>query len=100
MGTRYGQKADEVNTYDFPSEASYKAIPYGIYDQMINHALVMVGISANTAMFAVASIRYWWEKLGSVNYPDADHLFIEADAGGCNGHRPRLWKRELQQLSL
>ncbi|NEX23452.1 hypothetical protein G3480_24705 [Thiorhodococcus mannitoliphagus] len=26
-------------------------------------------------------------------------MLIEADAGGCNGHRPRLWKDELQQLA-
>ncbi len=88
-----------MNTYDFPSEAEYKAIPYGIYDALVNHALIMVGISANTSMFAVNSIQYWWEKYGSVRYPNAKHLFIEADAGGCNGHRPRLWKRELQRLA-
>jgi len=98
-GTRYCKKADEVNTYDFPSEAEYKAIPYGIYDVLVNHALIMVGISANTAMFAVNAIQYWWEKYGSVRYPNAKHLFIEADAGGCNGHRPKLWKRELQRFA-
>ncbi|EGV27507.1 Rhodopirellula transposase family protein [Thiorhodococcus drewsii AZ1] len=26
-------------------------------------------------------------------------LTLEADAGGCNGYRPRLWKRELQRLA-
>jgi hypothetical protein len=59
-GTRYCIKADEVNTYDFPSDAECKAIPYGISDQNANHALVMVGKSAFTAMFAVNSIRSWW----------------------------------------
>ena len=56
----------------------------------------MLGISAATAMFAVASIRRWWERHGQARYGGATHLMIEADAGGCNGHRPRLWKRELQ----
>jgi len=65
-GTRYCQKADEVNVYDFPGEAECRATPYGIYDALHNHALVMVGTSANTAMFAVASIARWWKKFGSI----------------------------------
>lgn len=98
-GKRYCRQADDVKTYDFPSEAQYKATPYGIYDSVTNLAFVNVGISAATPEFAVASIRRWWHRLGQVHYPHAHHLFIEADAGGCNGHRPRLWKRELQQLA-
>lgn len=47
----------------------------------------------------MAAIRRWWEQAGGARYPHARHLLIEADAGGCNGHRPRLWKRELQQLA-
>jgi len=97
-GKRYCQKADMVNTYDFPSEAECKATPYGIYDNQANHALVVVGKSAITAQFAVSSIKYWWEQIGHIRYPQANHLMIEADAGGCNGHRPRLWKWELQKL--
>ena len=89
---------EAVNTYDFPSEAEGKATPYGIYDQAANHALVVVGISAITAAFAVACIRRWWETYGQERYPNSTHLLIECDAGGCNGHRPRLWKHELQKL--
>lgn len=98
-GKRYCQKADEVNVYDFPSQAKCKATPYGIYDHQANHALVMVGQSAVTAEFAVASIRHWWKQFGTQRYPQANHLLIEADAGGCNGHRTRLWKWELQKLA-
>jgi len=98
-GTRYCQKADDVNVYDFPSEAECRATPYGIYDALYNHALVMVGTSANTSMFAVASITRWWEKFGSIHYPNTNHILIEADAGGSNGHRTRLWKHELQKLA-
>lgn len=99
QGTRYCRQADEVNTYDFPSDADYKATPYGVYDSQANHALVSVGISAVTSQFAVASIRRWWVNFGRPRYPEAKHLLVEADAGGCNGHRPRLWKKELQQLA-
>ena len=61
--------------------------------------MVSVGTQAATAEFAVASIRRWWEQMGRAGYPKAHHLLIEADAGGCNGYRPRLWKRELQRLA-
>lgn len=98
-GARYCRKADEVNTYDFPSEAEGKAIPYGIYDVQTNQGWVNVGTSAATPEFAVASIRAWWQRLGIIHYPQGHHLLIEADAGGCNGHRPRLWKYGLQQLA-
>ncbi|WP_242519202.1 ISAzo13 family transposase [Halochromatium roseum] len=98
-GARYCRRADVVNTYDFPSDAHCRATPYGVYDEQANQALLNVGTHAATAQFAVASIRQWWEQLGRARYPKAHHLFIEADAGGCNGHRPRLWKRELQHLA-
>jgi len=98
-GQRYCQTADEVNVYDFPSDAQGKATPYGIYDHQAKHALVRVGISAVTSEFAVASLRHWWKQFGARRYPKANHLLIEADAGGGNGYRVRLWKWELQQLT-
>jgi hypothetical protein len=98
-GSRYCRHADVVNTYDFPSEALCRATPYGVYDAPANQALVNVGTSATTAAFAVASIRRWWEQLGRARYAHAHHVLIEADAGGCNGYRPRLWKRELQRFA-
>jgi len=98
-GARYCQQADEVNVYDFPSDAKGKAIPYGIYDAQANQGWVNVGTSAATPEFAVTSIRKWWQQVGTGRYPQADHLLIEADAGGCNGHRPRVWKYALQQLA-
>jgi hypothetical protein len=98
-GARYCRQADMVNTYDFPSDAECRAIPYGVYDQQANHAVVSVGTSAATPQFAVASIRGWWNSVGRARYPDAHHLLVEADAGGCNGHRPRMWKCELQHLA-
>ena len=98
-GARYRREADPVNAYDFPGEAEGKAIPYGIYDSQTNQGWVNVGTCAATPAFAVASVRDWWQQTGSRRYPQAGHLLIEADAGGCNGHRPRLWKYGLQQLA-
>lgn len=98
-GEAWCVEPEEVNMYDFPSDSEGKAIPYGIYDQAANHAFVMLGTSATTGAFAVSAIRHWWEEFGSSRYADAKHLLIECDGGGCNGHRLRLWKHELQKLA-
>jgi transposase len=88
-----------VNVHDFPDKTLGKAIPYGIYDIGANHGFVNVGITKETAAFAVASIRSWWQQLGLLRYPDATTLQITADCGGGNGNRTRLWKTELQHLA-
>ena len=89
-----------VNVHDFPDKTLGKAIPYGIYDIGANNGFVNVGITKETAAFAVASIRSWWQQLGHVRYPDATILQITADCGGGgNGNRVRLWKTELQRLA-
>jgi Rhodopirellula transposase DDE domain len=89
----------EVNVYDFPSLSDGKAVPYGIYDIQKNKGLVSVGVSHDTAEFAVESIRKWWFHFGSKQYPQADKMLICADCGGSNGYRNRLWKFNLQKLS-
>ena len=88
-----------VNTHDFIDQELGKAIPYGIYDVGRNEGWVSVGISAETAQFAVASIKAWWEDLGKKRYPKANTLTITADCGGSNSNRIRLWKTELQRLA-
>jgi len=92
-------QAPRVNTYDFPSMAEGKAIPYGVYDIADNSAMVSVGIDRDTAQFSVAAIRAWWEQFGQARYPDARQLVTTADCGGSNGNRTRLWKTELQKLA-
>jgi hypothetical protein len=88
-----------VNTHDFPSMASGKAIPYGVYDIADDSAMVSVGIDHDTAQFAVASIRAWWTQFGQRRYPVATSLTITADCGGSNSNRVRLWKTELQTFA-
>jgi hypothetical protein len=90
---------EEVEAYDFPSLATGKGIPYGIYDMTANTGWVSVGTTHDTAQFAVATIRQWWLRMGHVTYPHAKELLITADSGGSNGARCRLWKIELQQLA-
>ena len=89
----------EVNTHDFPDKNLGKAVPYGIYDIAGNEGFVSVGISADTAQFSVASILAWWQHLGKTRYPDATSVTINADCGGSNSYRTRLWKTELQGLA-
>jgi hypothetical protein len=88
-----------VRTHDFPDEEQGSACLYGIYDLTRNAGWVNVGISHNTAQFAVASIRGWWQKLGRARYPRASKLLLTADAGGSNSYRIRLWKRSLQEFA-
>jgi len=92
-------KPEEVNVYDFLSLADGKATPYGVYEITTNKAWVSVGISKDTAQFAVSTIKSWWYQMGKVQYPDATKLLIHADGGGSNGSRNKLWKFELQKLS-
>lgn len=89
----------KVNVYDFMSKELGKVAPYGIYDLSRNEGFVNVGISADTAEFAVNSIRSWWYEMGKQQYIGVPQLLITADCGGSNGYRVRLWKTELQQLA-
>lgn len=90
---------ETVNVHDFMDKKLGRAIPYGIYDVYANQAWVSVGSDHDTASFAVESIRRWWESMGTQCYPKATRLLICADGGGSNGHRVRLWKKELQSLA-
>ena len=83
--------------YPFPGDAIGKAIPYGVYDIHENEAGVSVGISHDTAEFAVEALRRWWQRLGRLRYGKARRVLVTADSGGSNSSRCRLWKVELQK---
>lgn len=88
-----------VRTHDFLIKENGKVAPYGLYDITHNTGWVGVGIDHDTASFAVATIRRWWQVVGRARYPQAKELLITADSGGSNGSRVRLWKWELQRLA-
>ena len=90
---------ESVNAYDFLTGADGIAIPYGIYDLNENVGWVNVGITKDTAEFAVQSIRNWWYKMGIYYHNTADSLLITADGGGSNSSKGRLWKYELQKFA-
>jgi Rhodopirellula transposase DDE domain len=93
---------ERVGVHDFADPALgdfAKAIPYGVYDVANNEGWVNVGDVADTAGFAVNSIRSWWDQRGRARFPHAERLLITADAGGSNGYRLRAWKVELARLA-
>jgi transposase len=100
-GAEWEKKGEprRVNTYDFADEELGKVAPYGVYDIAQNSGWVNVGISKDTAEFAVESIRRWWYAMGCSIYSHTNHLLITADGGGSNGSRVRLWKIKLQELA-
>jgi len=89
----------EVRVHDFMDKKLGKAIPYGVYDIAKNAGWVSVGLTHDTASFAVATIRRWWKRMGRKVYPEARSLLITADSGGSNASRSRLWKWELQSFA-
>ena len=90
---------EQVKVHDFIDPDEPKAIPYGIDDVANNQGWVNVGCDHDTASFAVASIRRWWNSMGACIYSHAQRLLICADSGGSNGYRIRLWKFKLQTLA-
>jgi len=92
-------KPHRVNVHDFPSLAEGKAIPYGAYEIGEDRAVVNVGVTNDTAEFAVESIRRWWKLAGRKRKQEAKRILICADAGGSNSSRSRTWKLNLQELA-
>lgn len=92
-------KPTKVTTHDFPNKKLGKAVPYGVYDIALNEAGVSVGVSHDTAEFAVAAIDRWWQLMGKKRYSTAKRLLITADCGGSNSPRTRLWRWALQQFA-
>jgi hypothetical protein len=95
-GRAWRQTPERVNVHDFPQEAVGRAVPYGIYDSLNNRGIVYVGQSADTPTFAVDNIVRWYETERLTRFAEATQLLIEADSGGSNGYRSRVWKRDLQ----
>src|SRR5918994_649000 len=61
-----------VRAHDFPDKDAPKAVPYGIYDLAADTGWVSVGCDGDTAAFAVATLRRWWDGEGRHRYHRAD----------------------------
>ena len=102
-GREWRPLGDPVKVVDhsfFTGPNACQALPYGVYDLTRDTGWVNVGVDHDTAAFAVASIRRWWQARGHLDYPQATRLLITADAGGSNCYRFRLWKAELAALAV
>jgi hypothetical protein len=100
-GTAYRPEGQPRRTevHDVENKELGKVVPDGVDDLANNSGWVSVGVTSDTAAFAVNALRSWFEKRGRELYPAASRLMITADCGGSNGARVRLWKRELQKLA-
>jgi Rhodopirellula transposase DDE domain len=89
-GREWRPKGEPVEVEDhhffFTGPEVEQAIPYGIYDLTRNTGWVNVGVDHDTCVFAVASIRRWWQARGrrdraadhALPLP-AGHLQVEQD---------------------
>lgn len=98
-GRRWCRQPMDVSAHDFPDDAVCRATPYGVYDPELNRGHVCVGTSGNTADLAADAVRDWWRQKGRRQYRDATALLIEADGGGSNGSRSRVFKTRLQEFA-
>ena len=96
-GVAYARELRLVNDHDFASYSTGKGIPYGIYDTQRNKGMVFVGMTFDTADFAVECIEKWWRKEGQRHYPQSKSILILADCGGSNSSRCRRWKLGIQE---
>jgi transposase len=96
---RKSKNPTKVLDHDFPLKELGKVVPYGVYDISRNEGFVNLGISKDTAEFAVESVSRWWLTLGKNTYPKASKLYINCDGGGSNGSRNRLFKLKLQEFA-
>jgi hypothetical protein len=80
-GSDYRPKGDpqRVKVHDFEDKELGKVVPYGVYDVAANSGFVSVGVNADTAEFAVAAVRRWFDQMGRERYPNARELTITAD---------------------
>jgi hypothetical protein len=96
-GKTWRREPLEVEDSFFASYAKCIAVPFGIYDVAKNAGYVTVGISGNTAEFAVSCLVNWWKQHGLPAYASVDRLLILADGGGSNGYNLRTWKMDVQE---
>jgi len=96
-GQAWCREPEEVNVHDFRQDAVGRAAPYGIYDLRHNLGCVAVGTSAETPQFTVDAIAWWWTLDDRPHFPNEEKMLILCDAGGGNGYRPRLWKKQIQE---
>ena len=69
-----------VKVDDLEYKRHGKIVPHGVYD-VGAEGWVSVGVTSDTAEFAVQWIRTWHQTMGHKRYPKAGELTITADCG-------------------
>lgn len=85
--------------HDFPSWAEGVIIPHGIYDRVRNRGHINIGLSHDTSEFACDSLRWYWNRIGKVCYPNATSILLLGDCGGSNAANKYIFKHDLQALT-
>jgi hypothetical protein len=98
-GKSYCEKAVEVFDHDFPSLASGRVVPHGIYDLNFNKGYLSIGNSKDTSEFMCDNLKYHWHHNISENYPQADEMLLLMDGGGSNSCLHYIVKEDLQNLA-
>lgn len=91
-------RAFEAYDHDFPSWADGVIIPHGIYDRRRNRGHINLGLSHDTTQFACDSLQWYWNRIGSLAYPDAWSILLLFDCGGSNSAAKYLFKHDLQAV--
>jgi hypothetical protein len=97
-GRAYANGPQAVLDHDFPSYATGKIIPHGLYDLKRNVGHLTLGTSHDTSQFACDSLHLWWQRHGRWAYPQATSILLLCDGGGSNNCRHYIFKEDLQRL--
>lgn len=98
-GRVWTQRAFRAFDHDFPSWATGRVIPHGIYDLARNRGHINIGLDHDTAEFACDSFRWHWNRIGRQCYPRATSILWLCDCGGSNSATQHLFKQDLQNLA-
>jgi len=98
-GKCYCSAPINVFDHDYYYLGKGKVIPHGIYDMHRNIGYMTIGNSHETAEFVKDNLLWWWDNFGIHHYPNANCILILCDAGGANGHRHHVFKKQMQQLA-
>ena len=98
-GEVYTTEAITTLDHDYPSWATGRVIPHGIYDVLNNRGHINLGLSCDTAAFACDSFARYWSRHGRRAYPQATSMLWLCDGGGSNSSSHYVFKEALQKLA-
>jgi hypothetical protein len=98
-GTTFTQAQVHTLDHDFPSAATGKLIPHGLYDVARNEGYMHLNTSVDTSEFCCDSIAHWWSEHGVHQYPGARRVLLLCDGGGSNASNRHVFKEALQNLA-